>query len=66
LYRPFLLTAREPIIMLFGLYLTIVYIILLGFLNGYTFIFTDTYQLSPGLTGACFLGILIGLCLASL
>lgn len=35
---PFLLTAREPIIMLFGLYLTVVFIISFTFLNGFTFI----------------------------
>ncbi|MCJ1389038.1 hypothetical protein MMC18_001892 [Xylographa bjoerkii] len=66
LYRPFLLTFREPIIMLFALYLTVIYIMLFTFLNGYTFIFTETYGLSQGLTGLAFLGIAIGLCGASL
>ena len=66
LYRPFMLVFREPIIALFGLYLTVVYIILFTFLNGYTFIFTKTYGLSQQLTGLAFLGIAIGLCLASL
>ncbi|MCJ1383470.1 hypothetical protein MMC17_006584 [Xylographa soralifera] len=66
LYRPFLLTFREPIIMLFALYLTVIYIMLFTFLNGYTFIFTETYGLSQGLTGLAFLGIAIGLCGGSL
>lgn len=66
LYRPFLLTSREPIIMLVALYLTIIYIILFTFLDGYTFIFTDIYGFSQGITGLAFLGIGIGLCLASL
>lgn len=61
LYRPFLLTAREPIIILIALYLTVIYIVLFTFLDGYTYIFTDTYGISEGLTGLCFLGIIIGL-----
>lgn len=65
LYRPFLLTFQEPIIILLALYLTVIYIILFTFLDGYTYIFTDTYGISPGLTGVCFLGIILGLCGAS-
>ena len=34
LYRPFLLMVREPIITLIALYLTVIYIIFLAFLNG--------------------------------
>ena len=66
LYRPFLLTFREPVIMLLALYLTVIYIILFTFLNGYAFIFTETYGFSEGITGLSFIGIGIGLCLASL
>ena len=66
LYRPFILTAREPIIMLIALYLTVIYIILFTFLDGYTFIFTTTYNFSQGITGLSFLGIGIGLCFACL
>ena len=66
LYRPFVLTFREPIIILITLYMTVIYIILFTFLNGYTFIFTETYHFSQGITGLCFLGIAIGLCFASL
>ena len=66
LYRPFLLTFREPIIILIALYLTIFYIILFTFLNGYNFVFTQTYRFSQSLTGLSFLGIGIGLCLTSL
>ncbi|KAI9806486.1 MAG: hypothetical protein M1833_003673 [Piccolia ochrophora] len=66
LYRPFLLTAREPIIILLALYLTVIYIILFAFLNGYTFIFSETYGFSQGLTGLCFLTIAVGLCLCTL
>jgi multidrug resistance protein len=66
LYRPFLLTIREPIVILFALYLTVIYVVLFTFLDGYTYIFTDTYGFSQGVTGLAFLGIGIGLCFASL
>ncbi|MCJ1273123.1 hypothetical protein MMC21_000912 [Puttea exsequens] len=65
LYRPFLLTIHEPIVLLIALYLTVIYIILFTFLNGYTFIFTHTYAFPQSLTGLSFLGIALGLCLAS-
>jgi len=64
LYRPFLLTAREPIIILVALYLTVIYIVLFTFLDGYDFVFGATggiHNLGPGLTGTCFLGIIVGL-----
>ncbi len=65
LYRPFLLTFQEPIIMIVALYLTVIYIVLFTFLDGYTYIFEDMYGISQGLTGLCFVGIIIGLCGAS-
>ncbi|KAH6664086.1 major facilitator superfamily domain-containing protein [Halenospora varia] len=65
LYRPFILTAKEPIVVLFALYLTVIYIILFTFLDGYTYIFGDTYGFSEGITGLAFLGIGVGLCVAS-
>ena len=65
LYRPFLLTISEPIIILIALYLTVIYIILFTFLDGYTFIFTQTYKFSEGITGLSFIGIGMGLCLAT-
>ena len=61
LYRPFLLTSREPIIMLLALYLTVVYIVLFTFLEGFEYIFAQTYGLTQGLTGLCFLAIIVGL-----
>jgi len=48
-----------------ALYLTVVYIVLFTFLDGYTYIFTDMYGISQGLTGLCFIGIVIGLFSAS-
>jgi len=64
LYRPFLLTAREPIIICIALYLTVIYIVLFTFLDGYDFVFGVTggiHNLGPGLVGTCFLGIIVGL-----
>ncbi|KAL3422127.1 major facilitator superfamily transporter [Phlyctema vagabunda] len=65
LYRPFVLTCKEPIVLLFALYLTVIYIILFTFLDGYTSIFGETYGFSEGLTGLAFLGIGIGLCITT-
>lgn len=62
LWRPFLLTACEPIIALIALYLTVVYVVLFGFLDGYDYIYGGVYGQSQGITGLCFLGIIIGLC----
>ncbi|ORX96361.1 major facilitator superfamily domain-containing protein [Clohesyomyces aquaticus] len=61
LYRPFLLTFREPIIILVTLYLTVIYIVLFTFLDGYGFIFAEIHGTSEGVTGLCFLGIVVGL-----
>ena len=66
LYRPFILVAREPIVILFALYLTVIYIILFTFLDGYTFVFGETYGFSEGFTGLAFIGIAVGLCGASI
>ncbi|PON21402.1 hypothetical protein TGAM01_v209703 [Trichoderma gamsii] len=64
--RPFIMTVQEPTIMLWTGYLTVVYLMLFGFLDGYTFVFQQTYNLSDGITGLLFLGIGIGLILAAL
>ena len=47
--------------MIVALYLTVIYIVLFTFLDGYTYIFEETYGISQGLMGLCFLGIVIGL-----
>lgn len=61
LYRPILLTVTEPIIAFIALYMTVIYIILFTFLDGYVYIFQNPYGLSSGVTGACFGGIILGL-----
>ena len=65
LYRPFVITAQEPIVVLITLYLTVVYIILFTFLDGYNYIFAEIHGTSDGITGTCFVGIAVGLCFAS-
>ncbi|KAK5086133.1 hypothetical protein LTR70_000229 [Exophiala xenobiotica] len=57
---PFIL-ALEPIVLLFTLYLAVVYIILFTFLDGYTYIFQETYGVNQGISNLCFLGLLVGI-----
>jgi multidrug resistance protein len=64
LYRPFMILVREPIVIFWSFYITIIYVVLFTFLNGYTFIFEMTYGVSQGLTGLSFLGIAIGIVLS--
>lgn len=64
--RPFAMFYSELIIILVSLYLTIIYIILFTFLEGYAFIFGETYGLSEGLTSLCWTGMLIGTLLVGL
>lgn len=66
LHRPLLLTFREPIIVLIMVYLTVIYIVLFTFLDGYNYIFGSIHDTSMGITGLCFLSIAIGLFGASL
>lgn len=61
LYRPFILTVQEPIIILVALYLTVIYIILFTFLDGFDYIYGQIHHTSQGVTGLCFLGIIVGL-----
>jgi hypothetical protein len=52
--------ATEPIVVLFTLYLTIVYIVLFTFLTGFEFIFSEVFKFGKGVTFLCFLGLGIG------
>lgn len=60
IYRPFLFTYTEPIIMLFTLYLIIIYIVLFTFMNGYPFIFQEIYGISQGMTNTLWVAQIIG------
>ncbi|KAK7202386.1 major facilitator superfamily domain-containing protein [Myxozyma melibiosi] len=65
LTRPFVM-ATEPIIILMALYMTVIYIILFTFLDGFTYIFDNVYHIGQGLTNVCFLGLFIGMLLPSI
>jgi hypothetical protein len=61
--RPFIFFTKEPIVIALGLYLTIIYVLVFTFLNGFTYIFTDTYGFSPGAKGSTFGAIAVGVLL---
>jgi MFS family permease len=63
IYRPFLWSYTELIIILMSVYLTIVYIVLFTFLEGYTYVFGEPYGLSLGLTNVSWAGMLVGIVL---
>lgn len=65
LYRPFLWSYSELIIILMSLYLVTLYIVLFTFLAGYRFIFGDTYNLSQGMTSITWAGMLAGVALVT-
>ncbi|KAI0145322.1 major facilitator superfamily domain-containing protein [Xylariaceae sp. FL1272] len=58
--RPFLL-CLEPIVVCFTLYLSIAYIILFTFLDGYTDIFAKVYDIDENLSNTIFVGIVVGI-----
>ncbi|KAH8806131.1 major facilitator superfamily domain-containing protein [Xylogone sp. PMI_703] len=65
LSRPFLMISSEPVIILWTIYLSVVYAILFGFLDGYAYVFGDTYGTSQGITGLIFLGMGVGIVIGS-
>jgi DHA1 family multidrug resistance protein-like MFS transporter len=52
--------SSEPVILVSGGYLILLYVLLFTFLPGFDYIFKDTYNLSTGLTGSCFGAIAAG------
>ncbi|KAL4919787.1 major facilitator superfamily transporter [Aspergillus aurantiobrunneus] len=63
--RQFTLTVHEPIIMFIALYMTIVYVVLFTFFDGYPYIFEDVYGISQGLTNIVWTAMCVGIGLAS-
>lgn len=61
--RPVIFFTKEPIVIFFGFYLTLIYVLVFTFLNGFTYIFTDTYGFSDGIRGTSFLAIVVGILL---
>lgn len=57
LLRALHMITREPIVVLLGGWLVLEYIIVFGFLQGFKYIFTQTYGISKGLTGTIFVAI---------
>ncbi|KAJ4005639.1 hypothetical protein NW752_002475 [Fusarium irregulare] len=51
---------NEPVIIVLGLYLVLLYILLFSFLSGFDYIFKETYSLTPGYQGSCFAAIAAG------
>lgn len=51
----------EPIVLCMTLYLTVLYIILFTFLDGYTYIFDLTYGIGQGLTNVIFIAMFVGM-----
>ncbi|KAE8379074.1 major facilitator superfamily domain-containing protein [Aspergillus bertholletiae] len=64
--RQFSLTIHEPIILLISLYMTVIYIVLFTFFDGYPFIFQDVYGLSQGLTNIVWVAMYVGIAAAGL
>ncbi|KAK1140904.1 hypothetical protein N8T08_009777 [Aspergillus melleus] len=60
--RPWILLL-EPIVIFFTFYLSVVYIVLFTFLDGYPYIFGEVHGLNDGLVNICFLGLFIGIVL---
>jgi len=60
LMRPFVLAWHEPVIQVSTLYLSVVYIVLFTFFDGYEVIFKETYNLSTGITYTIFVAIALG------
>lgn len=62
--RPFTMLFREIMVALFTIYLVVVYIVLFGFLTGYTFIYGEVYGFSQGSVGLAFVGMNVGFLVA--
>jgi MFS transporter, DHA1 family, multidrug resistance protein len=52
--------TREPIIILLGVWLVLVYIIVYGFVQSFSFVFGLTYGWNKGLVGSAFAAICVG------
>jgi hypothetical protein len=64
--RPWILLFREPIVLLASLYISIVYGTLYMFFAGFPIVFQVTRGWSQGAAGLPFVGVAIGVCLATL
>lgn len=54
---------REPTTIFFGIYITVLYLLIYGFLEGFDYVFTKTYLFAIGERYTCFAAIAIGVLL---
>ena len=64
-HRPFVMLFTEISVALFTVYLTVLYIVTFTFLTGYSYIYEGVYRMSQGSVGLCFLGLDVGILLAT-
>ncbi|KAJ5150233.1 hypothetical protein N7448_001811 [Penicillium atrosanguineum] len=64
LSRPWILLFREPIVLLFSIYMSIIYGTLYMLFAAYPIVFQEVRGWSEGVGGLAFLGILVGMVLA--
>ncbi|KAJ5579931.1 uncharacterized protein N7459_005916 [Penicillium hispanicum] len=64
--RPWIFLFREPIVLLTSLYVSIIYGTLYMFFAGFPIVFQYTRGWSQGIAGLPFIGVAIGVCLATL
>ncbi len=64
--RPWILLFREPIVLLTSLYISIVYGTLYMFFAGFPIVFQEARGWSQGSAGLPFVGVAVGVCLATL
>lgn len=60
LIRPFTLSFTEPMVFLLNLYIALIYGLLYIWFESFPIVFTQIYNLSLGLEGTAFAGILVG------
>ncbi|KAE8379695.1 major facilitator superfamily domain-containing protein [Aspergillus bertholletiae] len=65
LKREFLLTVREPIVILISLYMTVIYIIIFTFFDGYEYIFGEVHGLSQGIVNIIWVAMFVGMMAAA-
>ena len=64
--RPWILLFREPIVLLMSLYMSIIYGTLYMFFTAFPFVFQVARGWSQGIAGLPFIGVAVGVCLATL
>lgn len=65
LKRPAVFWTSEPVVIFLGAYLCLIYVVNFTFLDGFGFIFTDTYGLSKGYAALGFVAIAMGALLST-